>query len=449
MEPHSCCLLFIVNQVFKGFSPEALIGILVICILLLCSALISGSEISFFSLGPKEISEMEKLEHKKDKAILHVLSSPKMLLAAILIGNNIVNLAIVILSSFTINIILDFTDFPVLGFFIQVVLITFMLLLFGEIIPKIVASQLPMRFARFIVNPVIIMVKFLKPLAFLLVKSTNFIDKRIKKREYNISMDEISDALEITKHDITREEDRKILKSIVKFGDIDVKEIMKSRLDITAISYDLNFNDVLKSVTDCGFSRIPVYKENIDHICGVIYIKDLLPHMNKIQSFLWQNLIRQPYFVPESKKINDLLQELKASKIHMAIVVDEFGGTSGIVTLEDIIEEIVGEINDEFDSEELVYSKINENSYIFEAKAQINEFIKIFELDNDFFAAISGEFDTLAGLLLELKGEIPVRNDKIVYKYFVFQIESADKKRIKRIKVTVNKPESQKNENIP
>lgn len=439
MEPHSCCL--IIGQIFIGFTPEALIGIVIICLLLLCSAIISGSETSLFSLGPNEIGKVEKMEHKKDKVILSLLKTPKVLLAGILIGNNVVNLAIVILSSFIINKIFDFTDFPVLGFFIQVVLITFIILLFGEIIPKVVASQLPLQLARTLARPVSVMIKALKPLSLLLVKSTNFIDKRIKKKEYNISMDEISDALEITKHDISREEDRKILKSIVKFGDIDVKEIMKSRLDITAISYDINFTEVLKSVTECGFSRIPIYKDSIDNISGIIYIKDLLPHLNKTQSFLWQNLIRQPYFVPESKKINDLLQELKARKIHMAIVVDEFGGTSGIVTLEDIIEEIVGEINDEFDSDELVYSKINDNSYIFEAKTQINEFVKIFELEGDFFDTVSGEFDTLAGLLLELKGEIPVKNDKIVFKQFVFQIESADKKRIKRIKVINNKPE--------
>jgi putative hemolysin len=404
-------------------------------ILLFFSALLSGSEIAFFSLSPTQIHELKNSKSKKNKNILQLLGRPKHLLASILIAINFINISIVIISSYIIAHSFDFTDMPVIGFIIQVIIVTFLILFFGEIMPKVYATHHTLKFARLIVRPMQIITKIVNPLSTLLVSSTSIIEKRITRKGHDISMNELSQVLEMTSKENT-EEETNILKGIVKFGNIDVKEIMKSRMDIIAVSIDFSLSELLNIIDESGYSRIPVYKDNFDSIVGILYVKDLLPHFEK-KDYNWQSLVRPPFFVPESKKINDLLEEFQHKKIHVAIVVDEYGGTSGIVSLEDIIEEIVGEITDEFDSEDLPYSKLDDKNYVFEAKTSLNDFCKILGKDNSIFAEVKGDSDTLAGLLLELKGEIPEKNSSIVYKNFTFKVESADKRRIKRIKVSI------------
>jgi putative hemolysin len=417
------------------FSIENIVGIIAIIILLFLSAIIAGSEIALFVLNPSQMQELKDNKTQKNKAILHLLTKPKHLLATMLITLNFINISIVIISSYIIAHSFDIIHYPVLTFFIQVVVVTFLILFFGEITPKVYATHHPLKVARYIIRPLSFIHKIVYPLSALLVNSTAIIDKRITKKGHNISMNELSQVLDMTTKG-HGEEETKILKGIVKFGNIDVKEIMQSRMDITAVAIGLKLPELLQIVYESGYSRLPVYEENFDTIKGILYVKDLLPYFEK-QEYEWQQLIRPPFFVPESKKINDLLKEFQHTKIHLAIVVDEYGGTSGIVTLEDIIEEIVGEINDEFDAEDLVHSKLDENNYIFEAKVSLSDFCKITGINPEVFAEVKGDSDTLAGLILELKGEIPEKNTDIVYKNFIFRIEAADKRRIKRIKVTL------------
>lgn len=431
----------IIAALFKPLTIGVSIAFIVMALLLACSAIFAASEIAFFSLSAANINSIKSKKTKKGKTVVELLESPKRLLATILIGNNFVNIGIVILSTYIVAELFNFTDFPTLGFIIQVVLVTFLLLLLGEIMPKIYTSHYPMRFAAFIANPMKVIVVLFYPLSSLLLLSTSIIDKRIKKKNLNISIDDLSQALEITQDESTTEKERKMLKGIVKFGDIDVKEIMRSRLDIVAVDFETNFEELMKIILDAGYSRMPVYQEDLDHICGVLYIKDILPHIDEKREFKWQGKIRTPFFVPESKKINDLLQDFREKKIHMAVVIDEYGGTSGLVTFEDIIEEIFGEIGDELDNEPEphTYAKIDENTYVFEGKVLLNDFYKITSVENDFFDDVKGESDTLAGLILELEGKIPEKNQRIYYRNFVFRIESVDQRRIKRIRVTIKK----------
>lgn len=411
-----------------------IIGFILVLLLLVASALISGSEVAFFSLNPLHIQSFKTGETNNDKFVTKLLNEPKRLLGTILVSNNFVNIAIIIISTYLNQSIFNFSKSSILGFIFQIIIITFLLLLFGEIIPKVLATHYPEKFVTFTASPLFILEKIFRPISSLLIYSTSFFDKKFHAKQ-NISMKELSKALDITSNSIT--EDKELLKGIADFGNIDVNEIMKPRVDVFAVDIKTNFKKLLSVIINSGFSRIPVYSKTFDNIKGVLYIKDLLAHLQKPNTFNWQSLIRHPYFIPEKKKINDLLEEIQTNKVHIAIVVDEYGGTSGIVTLEDILEEIVGEITDESDENEISYTQIDDNNFIFQGKTLLNDFYKITSTDNKFFDDIKGEADTLAGLILEIKGEIPKLYEEMTYKNFIFKIEDADNRRIKMIKITI------------
>ncbi len=439
IDPYAEVLFIITEAVFKPLTLPVLFSCVVMLVLVLFSALISGSEIAFFSLNPVQLKSLKSEKSKINDLILALLERPKRLLATILIANNFVNVAIVILSTYIIAGLFNLQAHPVLAFTVQVVVITSLLLIFGEIMPKIYSAVNPVRFAKFMGRPIRTMIRLFYPLSILLVKSSNIIDKRISKKGTFLSMSELSEAIDLTSDEDTPEEERKILKGIVKFSDIDVTEIMKPRVDVTAVDIATSYNELLSIILDCGYSRIPTFEGNFDNIAGILYVKDLLPHLDKGDDFDWQSLLRPVFFVPENKKINDLLQEFQQKKIHLSIVVDEYGGTSGIVTLEDIIEEIVGEITDEFDTEddELSYTKINEKNYLFDAKTLINDFCKILEIDDRIFEEIKGDSETLAGLILEVEGKIPKANETTLIKGFEFKVKKADGRRIEEVLVKI------------
>lgn len=407
--------------------------------LLLCSAAVSASEIAFFSLTPGQLKELRGGKQGIHLLIRQLLERPKRLLATILISNNFANVAVVIISTYVSSQLFDFSMSPILGFVMQVIVITSLILLLGEIIPKVYATQYAMSIILVMARPINLLLKVFYPLSSILVSSTYIIDKRITRRNPPLLMSDLSNAVDITSDASTSEENRQMLKSIARFGDIAASEIMKSRTDVTAINTELGFGEVMRIIRESGYSRIPVYKDTFDTITGLLYIKDLLRYADQNDAFKWQNLLRPVFFVPESKRINDLLAEFQEKKIHLAIVVDEYGGTSGIITLEDIIEEIVGEINDEFDSESdtIPFDKVDEYTYIFEGKTSLNDFCKILNVEDDIFDVVKGEADTLAGLLLELAGRIPVVSEIVSYNDYTFSIEAADKRRIKRIKVSL------------
>jgi gliding motility-associated protein GldE len=416
---------------------KVVIGILVIIILLIGSALMSASEVAFFSLGPEDLENLKINRDKKSKTVLKLYSNPEKLLSTVLVANNTVNIAIVLLAAFISLRIFDFSSEPILGFIINVVIITFLLLFFGEVMPKVYASRNHIKMALFMAYPLTLLEKVFKPVTSLLTFSSSFVKKRTGTRRSNISMDDLSDALELTSEDFT--EDEKILKGIVNFGNINVSAIMCSRTDVTAIDIKYGFDKIVPIIINSGFSRIPVYSGSFDSVKGILYAKDVLPYTDNPGSFKWQALLRPPYFVPETKKINDLLKEFQTKKIHMAVVIDEYGGTSGIVTLEDILEEIVGEITDESDEDQLLFRKLDEKTYIFEAKILMNDFCKVLNINEELFEEVRGESETLAGLILELTGEIPQKDQVIKYGDFIFRIESADRRRIKEIRVEINK----------
>ncbi len=403
--------------------------------------MISGSEIAFFSLKKSQLKKIQLKRTKTSVLIVKLLDAPKRLLATILISNNFVNVAIVILSTYITSELFNLHDFPIIAFVIQVIVITSFILFFGEILPKIYANQNAENFANFMTRPLVFLIKLFHPISSLLMRSTSIIDRKVSKKKSNLSMKELSEAIDITTDEETSEDETKILKGIVKFGDIEVREIMKARTDVTAVNSETKFTELIKLIKESGFSRIPVFKENFDQIIGILYIKDLLTHLGKNNNFDWKSLLRPAFFVPENKKINNLLKEIQEKKIHLAIVVDEYGGTSGIVTLEDVLEEIVGDISDEFDSidDEKLFSKIDNNNYIFEGKITLIDLCKILELDDSIFDEVKGDPDTLAGLILELEGKIPAKEEKIEFGIFTFIILAADKRRIKKIKLTINK----------
>jgi gliding motility-associated protein GldE len=397
----------------------------------------SASEVAFFSLGPEDLENLKTNKDKKSKTVLKLYNNPEKLLSTVLVANNTVNIAIVLLAAFLSFRMFDFSSEPVLGFIINVIIITFLLLFFGEVMPKVYASRNHITIALFMAYPLTVLEKVFKPVTSLLIFSSSFVKKRTGTRRSNISMDDLSDALELTSEDFT--EDEKILKGIVNFGNINVNAIMCSRTDVTAINIKYGFDKIVPIIINSGFSRIPVYSGSFDSVKGILYAKDVLPYTNNPGSFKWQALLRPPYFVPETKKINDLLKEFQTKKIHMAVVIDEYGGTSGIVTPEDILEEIVGEITDESDEDQLLFRKLDEKTYIFEAKILLNDFCKVFDIDEELFEDVRGESETLAGLILELTGEIPQKDQVIKYRDFIFRIESADRRRIKEIRVEINK----------
>jgi gliding motility-associated protein GldE len=398
--------------------------------LIILSALISGSEVAYFSLSPGDIKQLRKKKNDLTRKVFNLLDKPEKLLATILISNNLVNVGIVIVSNFFTNLIFDFKDAPVFEYVFKIGVITFILLLFGEILPKIYASRHNYTFSMFMATPLSILMVFFSPLSALLINSTSVIKRKIKSKS-NISIDELSDALELS-DDEELKEDEKILKGIVNFGNITANQIMKPRVDVVSVDIKTGFKELLKIIIETGYSRIPVYNKTFDDIKGILYSKDLLPHIHKT-NFRWQSLVRPPYYVPETKKINDLLTEFQAKKIHMAIVIDEYGGASGIITLEDVLEEIVGEITDEHDEDDTHFNKISDNIFEFDAKTLLQDFYKIMEISDDYFSEVKGDADTLAGLILEIKGEIPDKNDVVDYKNFKFTIKEVDNRRIKTI----------------
>jgi len=418
-------------------SISAIVAIILAGVLLLASGFASASEIAFFSLTPSNLNDIEERKHPSDWKISNLLNKSERLLATILITNNFVNVTIIMLCNYFFMDVFVFHS-ALAEFVLLTVVLTFLLLLFGEIMPKIYSAQKTLSFCRFSAPIIYVLEKIFRPISSLLVYSSGFLNKYFAKKSRNISVNELSHALELTdKSEIS--EENNILEGIIRFGGETVKEVMTSRLDMVDLEIRTTFRDVMKCIVDNAYSRIPIYSGSRDNIKGILYIKDLLPHVNKGDNFRWQSLIRPAYFVPETKMIDDLLRDFQANKIHIAIVVDEFGGTSGIVTMEDIIEEIVGEIHDEYDDEERTYVKMSDHVWIFEAKTLLSDFYKVTKVNEDLFDKVAGDADTLAGLLLELKGEFPVLHEKVTYLNYEFEVLEMDSRRILKVKF-VNHP---------
>ena len=432
--PFFLTIYLAINSV--GFVLWTIIGIVFLIIL---SGLFSASENSFFSITKQDKMDLATSKSAKDLAVLNQLAKPKELLATILIANNFVNVSLVILSSLLFE--RSFTLPSPWDFVVQVVLVTFILLLFGEVIPKVYATTNNLKVARFMAKPLFFFKKLLYPLVYALVKSTNGINKKIKKVNQSVSLEELNHAIDITANEDSPEEEKGILKGIVNYGNISASQIMKARMDIVALDTKLNFKEVMTVVKESGFSRLPVYKEKIDEIEGVIFVKDLLRYLDQGEQFDWHKHIKEVKFIPENKKIDDLLDEFREKKVHMAIVVDEYGGTSGMVTMEDILEEIFGEINDEFDINSHLYSILDENTFVMNGKLMQNDVCKLFELPITYFDEVKGDSDTLGGLIQELAGAIPKVNEILTYEELTFKIESADDRKIKRVKVKIEKQE--------
>jgi len=400
------------------------------------SGIISAAEVAFFSLDPQNMNELEESERKADHNILRLLQTPQRLLATILIANNFVNVAVILLLTHFTTTILNFDSAPVLGFIFQTIIITFAILLFAEIVPKVYATQFARKTASYTVPYLSTLEKLFGPFVSFLVNSTSIVNRKLAKHNHsNISMDELSHALELTSN--SRDEDTELLEGIIKFGNIQVVDIMTSRVDMVVVDIKTNYKQLLELIIKSGYSRIPVYTGTRDNIKGLLYGKDLLPHLDKPANFRWQSLVRQAYFVPETKMIDDLLNEFQENRVHLAMVVDEYGGTSGLITLEDILEEIVGDISDEYDNEEQLFTKIDNHTFIFEAKILLNDFFKIAEIEEEDFVKVTEEVETLAGLILELKGDIPAKNERIGYGRYVFEIVAADNRRIKKVKLYI------------
>jgi len=420
-------------------STGAVFAGILACLLLVVSGFASGSEIAFFSLSPTDLNDIEESNEDCDRKIMELRDDSERLLATILITNNLVNVTIIMLCNYFFAHVIDFGGAVWLQFLVITVLLTFLLLLFGEIIPKIYCGQHALAVCRSFAGAIMMLRRLLYPLATVLIRSGILAEKVVQKENHVLSVDDLEQALELTDKTELKEE-QNMLEGIVRFGDETAKEIMTSRQDVVALDFSSSFPDVIKSIVENNYSRIPVYQKSIDNVRGILYIKDLLPHLGKPATFRWQSLIRPSYFVPETKKIDDLLREFQANKVHIAIVVDEFGGTSGIVTMEDILEEIVGEINDEYDEEERNFVRINSNTYVFEGKTLLSDFYKVLKLDDDIFKDVEGDADTLAGLLLELKGDFPTVHEKLDYQQFTFEIMELDERRISKVKVIVHEP---------
>lgn len=407
------------------------------CFLLIFSGYASGSEIAFFSLSPNDLNELDEERNDCDRQIKELREDSERTLATILITNNLVNVTIIMLANYFIAHVIDFGMAYWLEFVVITVLLTFLLLLFGEIMPKVYAGQHVLAFCRFSAPGIIALRRIFYPLSSVLLRSGMLAEKVVQKENHVLSVDDLEQALELTDENELKEE-KNMLEGIVRFGDETAKEVMTSRQDVVDLDFRTSFADVLKCVVENNYSRIPVYQGSIDNIRGILYIKDLLPHLSKPSNFRWQSLIRPPYFVPETKKIDDLLRDFQENKVHIAIVVDEFGGTSGIITLEDILEEIVGEINDEYDEEEKPYTRINANTYVFEGKTLLSDFFKILDLDDETFEEVQGDADSLAGLLLEIKGDFPELHERIDFQNFTFEVTELDGHRISKIKVIIH-----------
>ena len=426
--------------VFYPITTGVVIAAILAALLLWVSGFASGSEIAFFSLSPNDISEIEEERTSADQSIKMLREESERTLATILIANNFVNVTIIMLCNYVFASLVHF-NVAWLEFLSITVILTFLLLLFGEIMPKVYSRQDPLRFCRQVAGGLLFMRRLFWPFASILLRSGILAEKVVQKDNHVLSVDDLEQALELTDKNEIKEE-QQMLQGIIRFGDETAKEVMTSRQDIVDLDMKCSYSDVLKCIVENNYSRIPVYQDNTDNIRGILYIKDLLPHLSKPANFRWQSLIRPPYFVPETKKIDDLLREFQNNKVHIAIVVDEFGGTSGLITLEDILEEIVGEINDEFDEEEKIYSKLNYNTYVFEGKTLLSDFCKILNINDEEFKDIEGDADLLAGLLLELKGDFPSIHEKFDYKNYTFEIMAMEGRRISRIKITVHEQKS-------
>ena len=435
IEPSSLLFLALVDSTFVA---RIALGLL----LLLFSALISGAEVAFFSLTPSDLEvEADNKASRKTKIVSFLLEKPKKLLATILVANNFINIAIVLLFDSLGQVWFEGLNQVYFGvnirFVIEVGVVTFLILLFGEILPKVYASRNNLSFAKFMALPLKILDVLCTPLSIPMQAITVFIQERFGKQRANISVDQLSQALELTDQKETTTQEQKILQGIVTFGTTDTKQVMKNRMDIFALSEELSYDQILPLLIENGFSRIPVYKDNIDTITGILYVKDLIPHIDA-KTLDWKSLVRAPYFVPENKKLDDLLNEFKKMKMHLAIVVDEYGGTSGLISLEDIIEEIVGEISDEFDDQDLIFSKLDEHNYVFEGKTPLKDFYKVIGLEDfNIFEDQKGEAETLAGFLLEISKGFPKKNEVLTYLNYVFTIEAFENKRIKQIKLSI------------
>ncbi|PXY45421.1 gliding motility-associated protein GldE [Flavobacterium hydrophilum] len=421
---------------FASADNNLIIGFVGIFILLFLSAIVSGAEVAFFSLSQKDIDDTLQENNPKGKIISGLLDKPKKLLATLLVANNFLNIGVVVMFSFIGRNIFETVNSALLKFILEVILVTFLILLFGEIIPKVYASRNNVKFAKRVVYPIAFLDKLLSPVSLPMRSVTLYLYNKLGKQKTNFSVDQLSQALELTDSEGTSSEEQKILEGIVSFGNTDTKQVMSPRIDIFALEISESFEVIYPKIIEKGFSRIPVYRDNIDQIEGVLFVKDLLPHIDKTE-FDWTTLVREAFFVPENKKLDNLLKDFQGLKSHLAIVVDEYGGTSGLVSLEDVIEEIVGDISDEFDDENLNYSQIDEKNFLFEGKINLKDFYRILEVDEEIFESYKGEAETLAGFILEILGNFPKKNQKIPFENCVFTIEAVDNKRVKQIKVTI------------
>lgn len=431
-------LSFSLNSI--AMEGAFVLNVTMLIILLFCSALISGAEVAFFGLSPTDINTIEQDKTAKGNIVVKLLERPKKLLATILIANNAINIGVVLIfnligDTLFSNINYFLFNFISVRFLLEVVVATFLILMFGEILPKVYANRNRVSFSHFMAYPLKVLDFLFSPLSLPMRSSTIYLNKKLGTHKSSLSVDHLSQALELTSEGDTTKEEQKLLEGIVSFGNTDTKQVMRPRIDLFALSEDMKFPDVLSEIKKQGYSRIPVFSENMDNVLGVLYVKDLLPFIDR-KSFNWISLIREPYFVPENKKLDDLLLEFQEKKNHLAVVVDEYGGTSGIVTLEDIIEEIVGDISDEFDDEDLVYSKLDDYNYVFDGKTALKDFYRVVKMDDDGdFEEQKGESETIAGFVLEIAGSFPKKGDKVEFKNYEFIVESLDKKRLKQIKV--------------
>lgn len=434
MDPEPTVLISFLSVINTAF----LTSIIVLILLLICSALISGAEVALFSLTKSDLDEGLEKKSAAMQIIATLLERPKKLLATILVANNFINIAVVLLFAYIGETLFSSITNSVARFFIEVVSATFLILLFGEIIPKIYASRNSVKFSSFIARPLRVLDVIFSPLSLPMRYVTIQIQNKFGKQRSNLSVDQLSQALELTNDEDTTKEEQKLLQGIVSFGNTDTKQVMRPRMDLFALSMETPYETIIKEIIDNGYSRIPVYEESIDTIKGVLYVKDLLPHLNK-KTFDWTTILREPFFVPENKKLDDLMVEFQTKKVHLAVVVDEYGGTSGLVSLEDIIEEIVGDISDEYDDDDLVYTKLNNNNYSFEGKTPLKDVYKIIgiEANAELFENKKGEAETLAGFVLEISGGFPRIGSKINFENYVFTVEALERKRIKQIKLTL------------
>ena len=415
------------------------LSLLAVVLLVVLSALLSGSEVAMFSINTEQRKTLKNSTNNSTVRILKLLEEPKKLLATILIANNFVNVSIVMASNYVFNnLFIDGSISETMNFILQVIVVTFLILLFGEVIPKVYANNYNIQFSKFMSLPLLVLKKIFYPVSLALINSTNIIDRKIEKKRESLKADELEHALNLTKDSVDNEDEKKILEGIVKFGHTDVKQIMTPRTDVISFDVTTKYIDLMEELKDIKFSRIPVFEESFDKIKGILYAKDLLGKMDEKKNFNWTSLLREPKFVPENKKLDDLLKEFQEEKTHIAIVVDEYGGSSGIVSLEDVLEEIVGDITDEFDEEDINHKKIDDHNYIIDGKTSLIDVYKLLEIDGEIFENAKGESDTIAGFCIEQAGKILLKNEKINFDTYTITVEAADKRRIKKVKITIN-----------